>query len=272
MIFLEKTHKFLFTILFSQIFTALCFSQILNVDRITNSTDSAVSKSLNSVISLAININREDETIIDLKTSVEVSYKFKRNIIISLSQYELTSTENVNLINSGYSHLRFRINRESVIQPEFFMQYQWNGIRGMKSRFLAGANLRLLINKDTSSATYFALGLMNELERWDYRSVPENEIPFNTEDVHTNYIKLNCYLDTEWKIREDVNFSFIVYLQARPNANIIYPRISPSVKINFGVSEHLLLSFIMNSFYDSKPVVPIRNFYYNLSTGVSINF
>jgi hypothetical protein len=218
---------------------------------------------------MGLNINQEDETVINLKISADLTYLIRKDLLILLSEYDLNSTQNVKLVNAGFTHLRYRFNRESNLQPELFIQFQWNGIRGMKSRFLAGENLRFLLNKDSLNISYFALGLMYELETWDYRGVPANESPFNPQDVHTNYIKLNFYYNIDWKIRENVDFSFIVYIQSKPNADIIYPRISPSAQLNFGISEKLSFSFIMNAQYDRKPVVPIRNFYYNLSSAIT---
>ena len=267
---LKIIRYFIFSLFLSQIFISFSSAQILNIDRITTGNDSTSIKKLSAVIILGLDITQEDSRVINLNTIADLSYKFQKNVLILLSQYNLTSAENVKLINAGYSHLRFRFNRESNIQPELFTQYQWNGIRGMKSRFLAGANLRFLLNKDSLDISYFAIGLMNEWETWDYRSVPPDKIPINSTDKKTNNIKLNCYYNISQKILDNIDLSFIIYLQSQPNANFIYPRISPSIQLNVAVTEKFSISFIMNGFYDRKPVVPIRNFFYDFSSAINI--
>ena len=261
---------FLFSIFLSQTIIFNSFAQILNVDRITADNDSATNKNLFAVVTMGLDINQEDTRVINLTTSAEVDYKLQNNLIIFISEYNLTSTEDVSLINAGYSHLRFRFNRGTNIQPELFTQYQWNGVRGMKSRFLTGAGLRFPLNKDSLNVSYFAIGLMNEWETWDYRIVPAVEIPLNSEEKQTNCIKLNCYYNMSWKIQKNIDLSFILYIQSQPNANIIYPRISPSMQLNFAISEKITISLITDGFYDSKPVVPIRKFFYDFSSAINI--
>ncbi len=261
---------FVFPLFLWQIFSSHSFAQILNVDRIKTGKDSTTDQNLYAIVNLGLDITQEDKRVINLKTSVDLSYLFQKNVIILLAQYDVTSAKNVKLINAGYSHLRFRFNRESDIQPELFTQYQWNGIRGMKARVLAGANLRFLLDKDSLNVSYIAMGLMNEWETWDYRNVPTDKIPLNPKDKQSNYIKLNCYFNLTRKIQENVDLSFIIYIQSRPNANIIYPRISPSIQLNLAVSKKLSVSFIMNGIYDRKPIVPIRNFFYDFSSTVTI--
>ena len=49
------------------------------------------------------------------------------------------------LLNGGYGHLRFRAFTQIKWNPELFVQYQLDEVRGLEERILAGANLRYVI-------------------------------------------------------------------------------------------------------------------------------
>ena len=270
--FISKTvHDAVFIMILVSLIAAAGRAQILNADRSAPGSDSAKSE-LHAFINLGLDINQEEERVLKFKTSSEILYQFQKNVLILLSQYDITSAENVKLINAGYSHLRFRINRDARIQPEAFAQYQWNGVRGMKSRLLAGANMRFQVKKDSLTSAYLAIGLMDERETWDYRSVPVEKVPLNAADRETDFVKLNSYVNLNRKLSPHVGAAFMVYLQARPNKNIVYPRISPLLNVNFRISRNLSMAMMFSGMYDRKPVVPIRKFFYDFSTAINVRF
>lgn len=261
---------FYITIVFL-ILTNTVSAQILTIDKLERQD---TTKQQNFFINTDFGFNyiQEEVGILDLKTSAELTYFMKKDLIYSVTQYNLASTDNAKYLNAGYTHLRYRINNEARISPEFFGQYQWDGVRGMKNRALGGSNLRFTLINDSSFTFYAALGVMYEYEVWDYRGVAEDIVPLNSSDKYTSYIKLNSYFKINKQFSKNTKLIFITYIQARPDNNIIYPRISPSLKLNVSISKKL--SFVVNfsSIYDFKPIVPIRNFYYSFSNTIQIRF
>lgn len=245
-------------------------AQILTIDKVSNVIDTTQNKKLFTFLTFGISFIQEEVGILDLKTSADLFYFFKKDVLYSITQYTLSATDKVNYVNTGYSHLRYRMNNESVISPEFFVQYQWDEVRGMKNRALGGSNLRFTLLNDSLISIFAGLGLMYEYEVWDYRGVPSEKVPENATDEHINSLKLNSYLKINKQFDDYINLIFITYLQARPDNNIVYPRISPSLRLDIKVYKKVSFSFNFNSIYDFKPIVPIRNFYYSFSNTITL--
>ena len=243
--------------------------QILTVDKLEKQ-DTSKHQNFFTNLDFGFNFIQEEVSILDLKTSAELTYFLKKDLIYSITQYNLAATDKVNYLNAGYTHLRYRINNESKVSPEFFGQYQWDGVRGMKNRALGGSNLRFTIISDSSFSFYAALGAMYEYEVWDYRGVPDDKVPVNSSDEYTSYIKLNSYFKINKQFSKNAKLIFITYIQARPDNNIIYPRISPSLKLNFNISKKVSFTVNFSSIYDFDPIVPIRNFYYSFSNTIQV--
>ena len=245
-------------------------AQILTIDKVSNIIDSTQNQKMFTLLTFGFSFIQEEVGILDLKTSADLTYFLKKDVVYSITQYNLSATGKINYINAGYSHLRYRMNNESVISPEFFTQYQWDEIRGMKNRALGGSNLRFTLLNDSLISIFMGLGLMYEYEVWDYRGVPSHKVPENASDEHINSLKLNSYLKINKQFDENINLIFITYLQAKPDNNIVYPRISPSLRLDIKVYKKVSFSFNFNSIYDFKPIVPIRNFYYSFSNTIMV--
>ena len=239
------------------------------MDRVSAPTDS--SKKWHTSIQAATDFNSEKE-VFDWDTRIDVT-KFTANNRLLSGKFSnsFTNTSGSNLQNSGYLHFRFRDNDSRKISAEYFIQYQWDDLRGMKNRYLTGSNMRLMIKETKKIDCYLGLGLMYEWERWNYDGVAADKLPLIHPDIiKTDLLKLNQYIKVSAKLFTSTEFTFTNFIQTRLDAKIKYPRLASFLQWNIPLSKKVALNLNYESIYDALPVVPIKNYYFNYQTGFSV--
>lgn len=247
-------------------FTQKTFAQIVSIDKFDTANYTNKAK-WNCNILAGIEVDKQQQTLYDATNSLELSLQKKKNLFLLSSSYRFTYNGPDDILNTGYFHLRFRHNYKNKIQPESFVQYQWDNKRGLDKRFLAGANIRYNAWRGDAFDINAGLGLMYENELWNYSAVDSGKLPANASSIENNFIKINSYIRIDWKASETSNISFKVFLQTLPNS--FKPRIAPNVQWNISAGKHFGFSINFNGIYDIAPVVPISNFYYSLSNSIS---
>jgi hypothetical protein len=138
----------------------------------------------------------------------------------------------------------------------------------MLHRFVGGSNLRYTLWHHQKWDIALATGLMYENETWDYTAVDSAKIPANPVAQHTSLLKSNNYIKWEGKVSANSTISIIFFYQAR-FAYLFRPRVSSFISYDVAISKHFALGIKYNGLYDVRPVVPIPNFYFSLSTNLS---
>lgn len=248
-------------------FTVVCtdvFSQIINVDKIDTSAYSKV-KSWNLNLSIGIELDKQQTTLLDATNLMDVSLQVNRNLFIFSGGNRITNNADKNFLNTGYLHLRWRYNYKNQFHTEKFVQYQWDQQRGMERRFLYGVNFRYNFWHRKLWEMTFASGIMMEHERWNYVAVDSALLPVDTSPVNTNLLKSNSYVKWEGKTSANSNLAVFVFYQAAFE-HFIKPRISNVINYDVAVSKHLGLGLHYTGQYDFRPVVPLNKLYYTFST------
>lgn len=251
------------------LFSIQTTAQVLNMDRITAPADSL--RKWKVIVMAGTNFSSQND-IFDLNARVDITRFLKRkHVLMGVFTNSFTSIEGKNVQNFGYFHLRYRNNDSKKISAEYFLQSQWDDLRGMINRYLAGANLRIRIMDTKTLDIYTGIGLMYEQEKWNYDGVASNKIPlFHPAFIYTNEIKINQYLKISAKLFKTTDLTFTNFIQTRPDKNFTSPRIADFLQWNIPVSKRFSINFNFDSIYDAAPVVPIRYFYYNYSTGFTL--
>ena len=251
-------------------FTFSSFSQVLIIDRDNLTTDSTSTRALSAFIGFGFNINKQKTTVLDLNQSSDIGYLISDHALYFISNVKLVASGANDLVNSGHLHLRYRWQRNKIVQPEIFGQYQWEGARGMEKRILTGSNLRVRILKDTTGSAYLGVGIMHEHERWNYSAVDDEFLPASVEDIVINRPRINSYLKVTKRISPSAGFSVIGFVQAEPNENITLPRIASSATLQLKVTNKIEFSVNFNNIYDLNPVVPIDKHFFSLGNSLVI--
>jgi len=137
-------------------------------------------------------------------------------------------------------------------------------------RAIAGANIRYNMWKGDKLEFNAGLGLMYEVERWNYDGVDTNKVIFDKTPITNKYIKLNSYVRMDWKPNSNNDIAINVFFQTRPDS--FHPRIAPHIQWNINAGKHVGFSISYSGMYDESPVVPIHNFYFSLSNSILVKF
>lgn len=241
------------------------FSQILNIDRVIQLKEQYKDgKSTYVSFSSDYALISQENDLSSFTMKADFTYLFEENAVSFISDFNLAKSNETDLVNRGYAQMVYRYNFNAKVTPEFITQYQWDGPLGMSDRYLAGCNSRFKIQSDSLRLMILAAGIMYEREEWVH--------PITAEPIPNRGIKINTYLNYTRKFNDNFTIGFMTYLQTKINKDIIYPRISPSLQMNFKVNKTISYVASVIYVYDTKPVIPIRNYHYNISNGFKFSF
>ena len=194
------------------------FSQVLNVDRETDSDSS--SRKFRAFTTLSFSNEKQKKSLIDFTNKTELNYFLKKDyLLIFLGQVDVAFNGNVVNENNGFFQLRFRDNDKRKVSPDIFSQYQWNGIQGMEYRILGGVNARFKFLEKKKSDFYAGIGVFYESEKWNPNT---SSFAFKDESLHVvyrNMLRLNCVTKFAFKLSKSIDFAGTSYLQFPLNSN-----------------------------------------------------
>ena len=245
-------------------------AQIINIDKI-DTTEYVRKPKWDGAFGSGLEIDKQKATLYDATSTLDVSLQKYREFFIFSASDRFTYNGPDDFLNTGYFHLRWRHDYKDQLHPESYIQYNWDTKIGLKERLIGGVNLRYNFWHRRKWEMTFATGLMFENEIWDYAAVDSSKIPANPVDIKTNLLKSNSYIKWEGKVSENANIAIAVFYQAG-FADFFQPRIATNVSFDVDISKHFSLGLKYAGVYNSKPVVPIFNFYYSLSNNITYKF
>lgn len=259
----------LFLTLVGCVISFVSMAQVLDADRAEASD--TLEKKVNCIIGINGSADKQKKNLVDGSTIIDFTYLLPQNhILIFKGNSDFTTNGSEFLQNSGYLHFRYRDNDTRSLSTEYFTQYQWNGLLGMKSRKLAGSNLRwMLLDKSYKNDLFLGLGLMYENESWNYKGVKSISDYSLYKDTSVQKVRINQYVKCAFVINDNIDFVLANFIQLDIK-DLLSPRVSTNAALNFKLLKHLGLSINFESTYDFKPVVPIDKFIYSLKMQLNI--
>ncbi len=245
-------------------------AQIINIDKVD--TTAYIKKAIwDGTLSSGLEIDKQKATLYDASNFLDVSMQKYHELFIFSASERFTYNGPQDILNTGYLHLRWRHDYKNQLHGESYVQYQWDGKIGLRNRVVTGANIRYNFWHRRLWEMTFATGLMYENETWDYDAVDSTKIPPNPVDVKTSLIKSNSYIKWEGKITPHANIAIAIFYQGTFD-NFLQPRVATNLSFDVDISNHFSLGLKYAGVYNSKPVVPIFNFYYSLSNSLTYKF
>ena len=252
-------------------FSINLLSQVIDADR-TVGKDSTNSRRYNWLIVLNGSSDQQKKNLVDVGAKSDFTLFLPKDYLVVFAlKADLVTNGKEIIQNAGFFHLRLRDHDTRIISLETYTQYQWNGAIGMVSRYLSGANVRWRIFQDENNDIFTGFGIMLEREKWDFTAVEPEFVSSNNQAIEITRPRLNHYLKLSYKISKNADMVLANFTQATPD-DLLNPRISSNLQFNFKISSWFGFSLNYDSLYDFKPVVPIRNYYYSLTTGFNFNF
>ncbi|BDS11802.1 DUF481 domain-containing protein [Aureispira anguillae] len=245
-------------------------AQILNADRYGSKVDSV--QTFKALFDIGFSIRKQVDLLFSLDSRLDLSYYYKRSLFVVVGNFKLFRSGSTNILNGGFAHTRIRLLKDNWIHPEFFGQYQLDGIRGMENRVLGGGNLRFILTKYDEGHLHCGLGAMYEFERWNYKAVPAASRPIDQIPIENHFLKLNFYISYTQKIKQIAYLQITAYFQTRPDAYFIHPRVSINGKMTFKFTKNIHFAILYNLFYDNLPPVPIDELYFSVVNKLTFTF
>lgn len=249
-------------------------AQIIEFDALAIASDSVIDTArLSGSVSLSFDVNKQDELVYYIKTGGNLAYEKKKHFWVLTANNQATLEGDDQVLNTGSSNFRYLWNFRSKLFPEALVQYQWDVTRGLRERYLAGGNLQSTFINKKSHQFSVSLGAFYENEFWGWTAVPDDRRPTeNPAPVSVNFVKANLLLKYSYILKNKSTFSMRVFVQARPDSYIKYPRIAPNATINFRLVKNLFISTSFSGIYDFRPIVPIDKFYYQWENALIYSF
>ncbi len=247
-------------------------AQIINADRNTEG-DSLHPNRPKGIFGLSASADKQKQNLVDISSSADFSFFLPaRHVAILMMRNDLTTNGKDIIQNSGIFHLRFRDNDFKKLYPEAFFQFQWNGVLGMAGRGLAGCNARWKVFHEKDHDLFMGLGLMAEVESWNFIGVPDERKPADpTGIIRVERIRINQYIKWARQLSPKTDVVLFNFLQM-PTFALLKPRLASHAAIQYNPGPMLGFSFIIDSMFDFMPVVPIDKFYYSARAGINLSF
>lgn len=248
-------------------FILFSYGQVLNLDR-ENGVDSINKRFHFSLLGNASN-DKQKNDLIAFNTNTEFDFiNTSKMMLILLSQNDIQFNGERVLENNGYLQVRYRDNDTRHFAPDFFVQYQWNGVWGLKQRNLYGVNLRARWWEKRTSDLYTSFGIFYENEFWSTKLAGYS---YTTDQIQANIkrdmFRLNTTVKYAIKINSLMDIAGITFIQFPINYNFFSPRwtfdINWYIKLNNFFS--LILHYDHN--YDNYRPLPIDSYYYSTNLG-----
>lgn len=239
--------------------------QVLNVDR-ENGQDT-LNKRFCAAFDFNFSIDKQKGDFIDVNNRSELGLSVKKNmILIFLNSTELSLLGKSQIENNGYFQLRFRDNDKRKFFPDSYVQYQWNGILGLRQRYLVGSNLRVQWMEKIDKDLYTSIGVFYEDETWDpsFSTLDFSETLGRTQ---RQLIRLNTSLKFATKIGEKADLALVNFVQFPINSFFGKPRWFFNSNLNLAITKKWSTVISYEHNFDLYRPLPIDKFYYALTIG-----
>jgi len=261
--------KYLIFILLIILFPLKYNAQILNIDR-ENGQDS-VKKMFKAAFTANFSSDKQKNNLIQFANISEFEWFLKNNyFLLFLNNSDFAFNGLKILENNGFVQIRCRDNDTRVIAPDFFFQYQWNGIWGMERRVLGGMNLRINCMEKRKSDLYLSTGVFYENELWNPFLSSFAYSGDSLKKLTRELIRLNIVAKFALKLGSKIDFAGVSYVQFPMNNSFLKPRWTIDSNLFFDISKNVNFVIHYSHNYDEYRPLPIDNYYYELNFGIMV--
>ena len=208
-------------------------SQILNVEKQRKVWDDTSTHWIGN-INFSFSVQKREIPVLRFSNINNLAYSSKKHIYLFISKLSFTRVSGNAVESNGYAHLRINLWNRKKISLEIFGQVQYDQIRGLERRLLAGTAARFIAVDNDNSLLALGFGTMYEYEFWD----------FNGEQATTRLLKNSSYLSLTQHFSSNIYANIIVYYQIPWTLFFQFkPRIIGDTSLNFKVSNRIKLTF-----------------------------
>jgi len=167
--------------------------------------------------------------------------------------------------DKAFLHGRFIYELNEILEPELFVQKEYNEFVLLTDRNLAGGGIRFTLSdtdfipdSNAEFDLYLGIGAMYEMEEIKITPVQITEILRST-----NYFTLT------WKPTANFLLNSVTYFQVDVN-RLNDHRILNDTRLQFKITEAVSFVFNMNYRFDKEPPPGIKEYDFELKNGISV--
>lgn len=234
--------QFIFQIIFP--FFLIIQAQILNIEQFQNKINDSIPNY--NEFGFNADIKHIENTLVTLSARSFNFIQTNKNRFLLINSARIILLDKETILSNGYTHLRSTFNRRNRMNPELFIQYQFDAVRGLNRRDVHGIDFRIRLLSGSKFTLDVALGFMHEYEWWKLK----------THNEKNRFIKSTNSVLAAFPLNPNFVFHTTAYYQFSPT-RLKNPRIIADSRLTWKISSTVQLAVSNNFFYDSKPIIPI---------------
>ena len=173
-------------------------------------------------------------------------------------------SESKRFSDEALAHMRHVFRTDMALQPEIFLQVEYNKKRLLLYRDLLGSGLRMRLLERNHWKLNWGTALMLEHEKHDIEVRDDK-------DNETNLVRWSNYLTTSLIVSESIAWTSTNYIQPDiRNFGDVRILCDTSLEVGLGRQLALVVNFLLR--YDSEPLVGVESTDTNLDIGFAYRF
>jgi len=239
-----KSNSFLFLFIFFFLTSNISNCQLVNVEK----RRQRIQDTLIGAVGISANILKNTKDVILINGNLSIDWNFRNTTFLLYSELSYNKVNDEILVNDSYQHLRYnyRFSQINFMTLEFFGQNQFNMIKLLEHRNIAGGGFRLGLFDKEKFYLYFSPLFMFERE----------VLSDGLHTIHRRF-KGDFYISTGFYVNQVFKVSHVTYYQ--PN---IYKfqefRIMSETSLSFKILKNIAFSFDFSVSYDSHPPIDYK--------------
>lgn len=248
-------------------------TQILNVDR--EKGQDSISRRLSIAANVGFSAERQQVFLTQGTAGLEFALRSNRKHLLLLKAEASALFANQDALEqNGFATIRFRDQDSRTVYPDFYVQYQWNTVLGLRHRWVAGGNGRLKLIDNERFDLFGSVGVFFENEVWD-PTISQFTFSDSTTLLGQQrriLARLNSYIKTGFKVTKTTDVVIINYVQFPLSSAFLQPRWHLQTSLITTISKRLELFIRYSHTYDVFRVLPINSFFFVNDLGVQFNY
>lgn len=239
--------------MFLFVVTSITFSQIVNIEskRVRREGDGWSGES-----GIEFFILKEVNTVYAAGGNIQLQMKQDRSLLLFLTDFSFIKAGDKDFSNAGFQHVRYNYKLNELLRWEGFVQGQFNKIRDIKLRGLAGMGPRFKLYDSEKMRFYVASLYMYEYEERQNEPVIERNN------------RLSSYFSYTFDIGKMLLFGTVYH---QPNLSDFSDyRIAFQTDLEFEILDELDFVIKYKLLYDTVPPPGVPNTSYQISNGLSL--
>ena len=242
-------NKSIFIIIISIFYTWKVSSQIVNVDSKRQSQE----KGLSGITEFKFDFNKSVQTDWEFSNITYLQWDNEKWSILLLNETNLDRAAGIDFSNDGYQHLRISKHLNKIYTLESYLQNQYDPVRDIKNRKLAGLGVRFNFIK----SCFLGLSTLYEKEELTNETI--------------NDIRISSSLQIKFDFGKKLSLSTTTYYQPSTK-NLKDSKSSNETVLLINLNNKLSISNTLSTNYDTNPANNIPNLIYSFENGLVYSF